>query len=88
MEVGVRELKQNLAAFLARASNGELIVVTERGKPKAVIGPLPGGNKFSLGIAQGWITAPGIDGPLPAAPGRHTASTSIQEMMDEDRGSA
>lgn len=35
VEVGVRELRQNLAAWLDRAAAGEEILVTERGKPKA-----------------------------------------------------
>ena len=35
MEVGVRELRENLSEWLDRASAGEEIVVTERGKPKA-----------------------------------------------------
>ena len=35
VEVGIRELRENLAAWLDRAAAGEEIVVTERGKPKA-----------------------------------------------------
>jgi prevent-host-death family protein len=35
VEVGVRELRENLAEWLDRASAGEEILVTERGKPKA-----------------------------------------------------
>lgn len=35
VEVGVRELRENLSAWLDRAAAGEEIVVTERGKPKA-----------------------------------------------------
>jgi prevent-host-death family protein len=35
VEVGVRELRENLAGWLDRAAAGEEIVVTERGKPKA-----------------------------------------------------
>jgi prevent-host-death family protein len=37
VEVGVRELRENLAEWLDRASAGEEILVTERGKPKALI---------------------------------------------------
>jgi prevent-host-death family protein len=35
VEVGVRELRENLAEWLDRAAAGEVIVVTERGRPKA-----------------------------------------------------
>lgn len=86
MDVGVRALKENLAEYLDRASGGERITVTERGRPKAIIGPLPGGDNIVRGIADGWISPPKVDGPLPPAPQRHPASMSIQEMMDEDRG--
>jgi len=38
--VGVRELKNRLTHYLRRTKQGEEIVVTERGKPIAVIKPL------------------------------------------------
>lgn len=37
--VGVRELKAHLSQYLKRVGRGERIVVTERGRPVAVIGP-------------------------------------------------
>ncbi len=37
VEVGVREFRENLSEWLDRAAAGEVIVVTERGKPKAQI---------------------------------------------------
>ena len=38
-DVGVRELKQRLSEYLDRAERGELVRVTERGRPKALLGP-------------------------------------------------
>jgi antitoxin (DNA-binding transcriptional repressor) of toxin-antitoxin stability system len=35
--VGVRELKSRLSEFLRRASEGERVVVTDRGRPLALI---------------------------------------------------
>lgn len=40
--VGVRELKARLSLYLKRVEHGERIVVTERGRPVAVIGPAAG----------------------------------------------
>ncbi len=40
--VGVRELRQNLSVYLRRVEAGETLEVTERGRPVAVLGPLPG----------------------------------------------
>lgn len=42
MDVAVRELKAKLSAYLKRASAGELITVTDRGRPVAVLGPVLG----------------------------------------------
>ncbi|CAN5680434.1 MAG: type II toxin-antitoxin system prevent-host-death family antitoxin [Actinomycetota bacterium] len=40
-KVGVRELRQNLSVYLRRVAEGETLEVTERGRPVAVISPLP-----------------------------------------------
>jgi len=40
-QVGVRELRQNLSRYLRRVASGERLEVTERGKPVAVLTPLP-----------------------------------------------
>ncbi|MBA2691665.1 MAG: type II toxin-antitoxin system prevent-host-death family antitoxin [Rubrobacter sp.] len=40
-KVGVRELRQNLSVYLRRVAEGETLEVTERGRPVAVIAPLP-----------------------------------------------
>ncbi|HYZ07927.1 MAG: type II toxin-antitoxin system prevent-host-death family antitoxin [Actinobacteria bacterium] len=85
MDVGVRELKERLSEYLERAAQGEHLTVTERGRPKAVLGPLPGGDHVARGIAEGWITAPPSPGPISPPPARVHASTSIQDMIDEDR---
>jgi prevent-host-death family protein len=54
-DVGVRELKQRLSEYLDRAERGELVRVTDRGRPKALLGPLPGRARVEEGIADGWI---------------------------------
>jgi prevent-host-death family protein len=40
MEVGVRELKTRLSAYLERVKAGETVIVTHRGKPVARLGPV------------------------------------------------
>ena len=40
-EVGIRALKQNASAVVARATAGEVITVTDRGRPVAQLSPLP-----------------------------------------------
>jgi prevent-host-death family protein len=83
-DVGVRELKQHLSEYLDRAERGELITVTDRGRPKALLSPLPGRAQVEAGIAEGWITPP--SGP-PLRPVRRARSkTRVLDALAEDRG--
>jgi prevent-host-death family protein len=83
-DVGVRELKQHLSKYLDRAERGELLRVTDRGRPKALLGPLPGRARVEQGTAEGWITA-GSGGGL--GPVRRVKSTSrVLDAIAEDRG--
>lgn len=84
MDVGVRELKQHLSAYLDRAERGETIRVTERGRPKAVLGPLPGQLRLAEGVAEGWIAPGSGEGLRPVT--RVRGQTSIAEALAEDRG--
>jgi prevent-host-death family protein len=83
-DVGVRELKARLSEYLDRAARGEIIRVTERGHPKALLGPLPGQSRLEEGIAAGWIRPPK---ETPAGPWqRFRASKRIADLLTEDRG--
>ena len=53
--VGVRELRENLRAFLQRAKDGEDVVVTDRGKPLARLGPLVPPSPLEQLIAEGRV---------------------------------
>jgi prevent-host-death family protein len=87
MDISVRELKAKLSEMLDRAERGELVRVTDRGRPKALLGPLPGKVRLEQGVEEGWITR-GTGGPLPpvlrvrAAPGSPTSDI----ILEDDRG--
>lgn len=83
-EVGVRELKQHLSEYLDRAERGEVVRVTDRGRPKAILGPVPGRVRIEDGIRAGWIT-PGTGSPLRPVR-RAKASGRVLDMLAEDRG--
>lgn len=86
MDVGLRELKQNLSEYLHRAERGEVIRVTERGVPMAQLGPLPGVGRLNQGIEEGWIRAPQRAGSLqPFA--RSGGQARVLDVLDDDRGS-
>lgn len=50
--IGVRELKNRLSRYLALVREGERVVVTDRGKPVAVLGPMEGKDGRNLSRAQ------------------------------------
>jgi prevent-host-death family protein len=52
--VGIRELRQNLSAVLKRVQAGERLVVTDRNKPVALLGPVPE-DPLERAIAEGRI---------------------------------
>ena len=56
MEVGVRELRNNLSRYLERVREGEEVVVTDRGR--AIARVLPAGTERALDrlIAEGLVT--------------------------------
>ncbi|HEX2362367.1 MAG TPA: type II toxin-antitoxin system prevent-host-death family antitoxin [Jiangellaceae bacterium] len=84
MDVGVRDLKARLSEFLDRAARGEVITVTDRGDPKAVLGPLPGRSRVPAGIEEGWVTPAtrvGLDSVR-----RHRATQRVLDVLADDRG--
>lgn len=87
MDVGIRELKARLSEYVDRAARGEIVRVTDRGVPRAVLMALPGTDNLERGLAEGWITRgsevrPGPFRPVDPAPG--TPSTA--QILTEDRG--
>lgn len=56
VEVGVRELRDHLSAWLERVKAGEEIVITERGRPVARIARTTGRERLDELIALGLVT--------------------------------
>jgi prevent-host-death family protein len=83
-DVGVRELKQRLSEYLDRAERGELLRVTDRGRPKALLGPLPGRARVEQGTAEGWIRAGSGAGLRPVP--RVKSTGRVLDALAEDRG--
>lgn len=84
MEVGVRALKEHLSEYLERAARGEVIVVTDRGEPKAMLGPVPGRSNLEVGVAEKWIR-PGSGAP-PQPARRFRPLRPSDQVLREDRG--
>jgi prevent-host-death family protein len=83
MDVAVRELKAKLSAYLKRAASGELITVTDRGRPIAILGPVLGAVDLSGAIEAGWVTPATVSGLRPVP--RHKSGVTIEQSLTEDR---
>jgi len=66
VEVGVRELRENLSQWLDRAAAGEDVIVTERGKPKVRLSAATGEHILDRLAREGRLRrAKRPRGPLP-----------------------
>lgn len=84
--VGVAQLRQNLSVYLRRVADGERLVVTDRGRPVAELGPAPSvGRELDELIAEGRVRRPTrIAFPAPLrTPGDDDA---LSRALDEIRG--
>lgn len=89
--VGIAELRQNLSKHLARVTAGERLVVTDRNRPVATLGPPPGAESaLERLVAEGRLTrpvvAPGDFAPVALRGAReNVGSRHLAELRDDDR---
>ncbi len=88
--IGIRELRQRASDYVRLAENGERIEITDRGRPVAMLGPLPTGSNRERLIAQGRLKVGGgnlggIGAPLLARPGEPTLSEVLEELRRDER---
>jgi prevent-host-death family protein len=85
--IGVRELRQHASRYLARVARGEVLEVTDRGRPVAHIVPAARNGWDDL-VAAGRVTAAGDDTDITAeAPGDYgiDASAALEAMRATER---
>jgi len=88
--VGVRELRQRASELLRQVEAGETVQVTDRGRPVALLTPVPGGGPLAQLRSQGEvIPARGRTGelppPLPLQPGRAAPSAILARLRRDER---
>ncbi|HEU0304270.1 MAG TPA: type II toxin-antitoxin system prevent-host-death family antitoxin [Gaiellaceae bacterium] len=85
--VGVAELRQNLSRFLRRVEKGERLIVTDRNRPVAELGPPPSsGAALDRLIAEGRVQRPrrrGLPEPLELAGDPHALSRALDKIRGE-----
>jgi len=88
--VGVRELRQRASELLRLVAGGETIEVTDRGRPVAVLAPVPGGSPLDQLRASGEVT-PGegdlddLPEPLPLPVGKESPSAVLERLRRNER---
>ena len=86
MNVGITELRAELAHWLDRARQGEDVVVTDRGIPVVRIVGLTTTTTIERLTAEGVISAPtSTNKPVASGMRRPRASASIADLISELR---
>lgn len=90
VRIGVRELRQRASEFLRRVELGETIEITDRGRPVALLGPLPVGSPLERMRAAGEVEGATGDlddlpAPLVLAPGVESPSVALARLRRYER---
>jgi len=85
--VGIAELRQNLSRYLRRVERGERLLVTDRNRPVAELGPPPTtGAALDRLIADGRVLRPirrGLPPPLEFEGDARALSDALNEVRGE-----
>ncbi len=86
--VGIAELRQNLSRYLRRVERGERLLVTDRNRPVAELGPptTAAGAELNRLIAEGRVSRPprrGLPEPLRLEGDPHALSRALDEIRGE-----
>ncbi len=88
-KVGIRALKQNASAVVAEAAAGELVTITDRGRPVAQMVPIAGTRIEALIAADRARPAlrrlSGLSSPARRGRGRRPLSEALDEMRQAER---
>ncbi|MGH2705566.1 MAG: type II toxin-antitoxin system Phd/YefM family antitoxin [Actinomycetota bacterium] len=90
ISVGVRELRQRASELLRRVQAGETIEVTDRGRPVAVLAPLPDAGPLQRLRTAGELNPPSADlddllEPIPLEPGQEAPSRVLARLRRDER---
>ncbi|GLY32503.1 type II toxin-antitoxin system prevent-host-death family antitoxin [Kineosporia sp. NBRC 101731] len=88
--ISTRELSRNTSQMLARVSSGELLEITDRGRPIARLVPVTNDQSvLARLVASGKASMPICTGPLPLPPEwgnvEVDAADMIATLRDEER---
>lgn len=86
----MRELRQNLSVWLRRVEAGAAFRVTDRGRPVALLGPLPVDDDPLAPYVAAGVVSPAEDATAPLPPrvvpaGGPASDDVLRQMRDEER---
>lgn len=87
---GIRELRQRASELLRRVEGGETIQITDRGRPVALLTPIPDGDPLELLHASGEVEPASGDladlpEPLPPEPDVELPSAVLARLRRDER---
>jgi prevent-host-death family protein len=90
VRVGVRELRQTASELLRRVAQGETFEITDRGRPVAVLAPVPEGSPLERLRATGLVEPATEDvddlpEPLPLPPEAEAPSAALARLRQDER---
>jgi prevent-host-death family protein len=90
VQVGVRELRQTASELLRRVAQGETFEITDRGRPVAVLSPVPEGSPLERLRATGLVEpateeVDDLPEPLPLSPGAEAPSAALARLRQDER---
>lgn len=88
--VGVRELRQRASELIRHVQRGETIEITDRGRPVALLGPIPVGTRLERLRQTGEVESARSDiadlpEPLIPAPGHDLPSGVLDRLRRDER---
>jgi prevent-host-death family protein len=87
--VGVRELRQRASELLRRVEEGESIEITDRGRPVAMLSPLPEDPLVRLrasgDLAENTADLADLPEPLPLPRGSQPPSSVLARLRRDER---
>ena len=88
--VGVRELRQRASELLRRVEAGEIIEITDRGRPVALLRPFPTASDLEQLRATGDLVPAARDfndlpDPIPLESGQEAPSRVLERLRRDER---
>jgi prevent-host-death family protein len=88
--VGIRELRQRASELLRLVEQGETVEITDRGRPVALLAPLPDGTPLEQMRSAGEIdpASSGIDDlpePISLPDGVEPPAAALRRLRDNER---